>query len=528
MFCSKCGTEIADACAVCPKCGAKVASEKIGEEMGNAEENTNDIKSGKKKKMKKIIIISGIVFLLVVALIIGGKLYQNNRYINNVKNGCLGSYYTVSIEEIFPGFEWTVERKVIDNKEQNVVYAEKNDGYVIFTSSDKFKNFKISDIDFGGEVFDTSENIAAVMDQVYYEYSCKYPDKGILVSEDKLSTFALIMSTSNTYKETSEKKQEISNEYFHDIDIEDYYDKLYYQETMDAFQLKQEDYEDDSDYVFSDEKGILTIGIRDKDGEKEGIFGEVAYSEESTADILVTIKGSRNISPSLQEIRLGDNIDDVKKELESEKKFTFVSEEEEENSIVDAKRVVFRDANGFNYRFIYHTDTNAIFEMQYLAHINVYEMQNHGYQFTGDKKLQLATEDFVINVQEDNGEDAKGNTNSSQNINQQEFIGNAGVYIFTGDTGYYDLPGRIEISNITDSTMDFKLGSLGGIEDWASDTMQIIGNNQAQIEYFDFTLVFTWTDSDNIIVSRVAGSTYDEYMDYMTDSQPYLRSPEFN
>ena len=87
MFCSKCGTEIADACAVCPKCGAKVASEKIGEEMGNAEENTNDIKSGKKKKMKKIIIISGIVFLLVVALIIGGKLYQNNRYINNVKNG---------------------------------------------------------------------------------------------------------------------------------------------------------------------------------------------------------------------------------------------------------------------------------------------------------------------------------------------------------------------------------------------------------------------------------------------------------
>ena len=76
--------------------------------------------------------------------------------------------------------------------------------------------------------------------------------------------------------------------------------------------------------------------------------------------------------------------------------------------------------------------------------------------------------------------------------------------------------------------MDFKLGSLGGIEDWASDTMQIIGNNQAQIEYFDFTLVFTWTDSDNIIVSRVAGSTYDEYMDYMTDSQPYLRSPEFN
>lgn len=95
-----------------------------------------------------------------------------------------------------------------------------------------------------------------MIDALYYEYSGRYPDKGVWVDREKRNAFSAMTSASNSYKGTTGGTKKIRNEYLYKKDFEEYMDKLYFQSTMDEFGLIQEEYEGWGTYCYSDEKDI--------------------------------------------------------------------------------------------------------------------------------------------------------------------------------------------------------------------------------------------------------------------------------
>ena len=112
---------------------------------------------------------------------------------------------------------------------------------------------------------------------------------------------------------------------------------------------------------------------------------------------------------------------------------------------------------------------------------------------------------------------------------QEEFIGMEGTYVCT-NVSDGEFTGRFDITNITESTLIFTLGTLDGPMEVMTEQAQIIDSSTAQITTYGFTITFSWSDAENMYVtnsgeiSGMESATIDE----VTNGRSYTRPLEFN
>lgn len=485
--------------------------------------------------------------IFVVCLICNGCASKEKKMIDAVKNGYLGNYDTVSVDEVLcrDGDTWKVEDRLINGKEQSVVCLEKESGktYVFQVTSD-MKSFEVCELYSEDDTYTEKSMISTIIDMNYYSYSCAFPDKGIVINPDNINSLSALLSTSSSYKGTAGKLKKVENEYMYDMDFGSALDKLYFQTTMDDFGLTQEEYDNLGTYVFSDKKGILSVELTDDDGDMDVTFGDY-YSEESVAEIYVSVDGSRNISPSVNGIRIGDNAEDVKEKLDKESDYRFLSDKETENDILEFRTFYYSDADGGTYAFLYYPGTGAIFSIRYLIEKNVYEMQEEGYYFTGGDTLQLASKegkqkneqrkkeqelsenDYIDsddeNPEEDEAEDAGGASGNTA----EAFIGISGTY----QCGSDPQSGVIDVYVVDDNLINIAIGthSQQGILGGTGGGMpgNIIDSNTAVIDWGSCVFTLTWTDTGLFTITREGSSGIQE-VDVITNNVEYVNSEYYH
>ena len=111
----------------------------------------------------------------------------------------------------------------------------------------------------------------------------------------------------------------------------------------------------------------------------------------------------------------------------------------------------------------------------------------------------------------------------------EEFIGLEGTYICI-DPLEDGITGRFDITNITDNTLTFSLGTLEGMPGVMMEQAQIIDEYTAQITTYGFTITFTWSDPENMYVTNSGEITGMEaaVINDVTESRSYTRPTEFN
>ncbi len=117
-------------------------------------------------------------------------------------------------------------------------------------------------------------------------------------------------------------------------------------------------------------------------------------------------------------------------------------------------------------------------------------------------------------------------------VNQESepFIGMAGTYICTS-SGEGGFTGKIEITNVTDTTLEYSLSALELSYSMLNGQAQIIDANTAQITEGGLTITLVWSDSENLHVtnSGFIGDWMDAAtIDIVTDDKEYTRPLEFN
>ena len=104
-----------------------------------------------------------------------------------------------------------------------------------------------------------------------------------------------------------------------------------------------------------------------------------------------------------------------------------------------------------------------------------------------------------------------------------------GTYVCT-NVSDGEFTGRFDITNITESTLTFTLGTLDGPTEVMTEQAQIIDSSTAQITTYGFTITFSWSDEENMYVtnsgeiSGMESATIDE----VTNGRSYTRPLEFN
>ncbi|OUP80759.1 hypothetical protein B5F07_19835 [Lachnoclostridium sp. An169] len=111
----------------------------------------------------------------------------------------------------------------------------------------------------------------------------------------------------------------------------------------------------------------------------------------------------------------------------------------------------------------------------------------------------------------------------------EDFIGLEGTYICI-DPLEDGITGRFDITNITDDTLTFSLGTLEGMPGVMTEQAQIIDECTAQITTYGFTITFTWSDPENMYVTNSGEITGMEaaVINDVTESRSYTRPTEFN
>jgi len=112
---------------------------------------------------------------------------------------------------------------------------------------------------------------------------------------------------------------------------------------------------------------------------------------------------------------------------------------------------------------------------------------------------------------------------------QDEFIGLEGTYICI-DPSDGEFTGRFDITNITEDTLTFTLGTLDGPTEIMTEQAQIIDFCTAQITTYGFTITLTWGDSENMFVTNAGEISGMEsaVIFESTNRKSYTRPVEFN
>ena len=219
---------------------------------------------------------------------------------------------------------------------------------------------------------------------------------------------------------------------------------------------------------------------------------------------------------------MGDDVNEAKEIMES-KGFQMKSDNEVERRI---KEMEFEsDANDI-VCIRYRENTGALYWLSYTKEVKLSELEQYGYEhakFVSGEKV----------AESEKAEDTTDTEEKEELESQQEessFIGMEGTYICTS-SGEGGFTGKIEISNVTDTTFEYSLSALELSYSVLNGQAQIIDANTAQITEGGLTISLVWSDSENLHVtnSGFIGDWMDAAtIDIVTDDKEYTRPLEFN
>lgn len=173
-----------------------------------------------------------------------------------------------------------------------------------------------------------------------------------------------------------------------------------------------------------------------------------------------------------------------------------------------------------NYYYYGNAETDAVVRFERTSDDTIYsiswdaegcgEIENALYA-TGDESMDLTTDE------------------KSDSDIPEAFIGREGTYICTS-ASEGDYTGRVDISEISSEGFNFSLGTLELSYSFITEYAQIIDSNTAQITIYGVTLTFSWTDAENMTISRSGEFTGMDAgpMGDITNNQTYTRPLEFN
>ncbi len=469
-----------------------------------------------KSKRKKCVFLVLVVLFVVVIAVLGKVLFdsmQKNKALDLVQNGYMGDFNMVTTKEVLDDYprdqgtqKWEAEVEEINDEKRIVVKYSYNDRVCLTFLPDKqgetYKVYSIKGDD--GEMIEPNLFSASIY-TMYKNYMERHPEKGVNA----------IYDSGDLDVGRKGNLQKVENGELYDVDMESYLNELYFISTVEQLHLE----ETDTDDIFGDEtayesnQGNLYISLKDTN-----IFDD----EDNIATVQMIVRGSRNMSPAFCGIRMGDDVNEAKEIMES-KGFQMKSDNEVERRI---KEMEFEsDANDI-VCIRYRENTGALYWLSYTKEVKLSELEQYGYEhakFVSGEKV----------AESEKAEDTTDTEEKEELESQQEessFIGMEGTYICTS-SGEGGFTGKIEISNVTDTTFGYSLSALELSYSVLNGQAQIIDANTAQITEGGLTISLVWSDSENLHVtnSGFIGDWMDAAtIDIVTDDKEYTRPLEFN
>ncbi len=469
-----------------------------------------------KSKRKKCVFLVLVVLFVVVIAVLGKVLFdsmQKNKALDLVQNGYMGDFNMVTTKEVLDDYprdqgtqKWEAEVEEINDEKRIVVKYSYNDRVCLTFLPDKqgetYKVYSIKGDD--GEMIEPNLFSASIY-TMYKNYMERHPEKGVNA----------IYDSGDLDVGRKGNLQKVENGELYDVDMESYLNELYFISTVEQLHLE----ETDTDDIFGDEtayesnQGNLYISLKDTN-----IFDD----EDNIATVQMIVRGSRNMAPAFCGIRMGDDVNEAKEIMES-KGFQMKSDNEVERRI---KEMEFEsDANDI-VCIRYRENTGALYWLSYTKEVKLSELEQYGYEhakFVSGEKV----------AESEKAEDTTDTEEKEELESQQEessFIGMEGTYICTS-SGEGGFTGKIEISNVTDTTFEYSLSALELSYSVLNGQAQIIDANTAQITEGGLTISLVWSDSENLHVtnSGFIGDWMDAAtIDIVTDDKEYTRPLEFN
>lgn len=489
MFCNQCGKELKEDSSFCPECGTKIIKEEV--------EQKRIVESGKKKGRG---CFWGIAIVLIA---IGGFLFLSRKTpMDIVKGGYLGSYNSITIEELLETDKWSEEERTIDGNQVKCVVAEMKTGArLVFWSQDKWDSFEVYQMETpDGDITDKN-SMGFMVDLLYFKFSQDHPEKGIKVDSERLNGWSLFASMveNNSYKGKVGEIAEVENGYMYDMEMQDYLDSIIYEDTMSKLGLEQEKYEGGTSYEYSDEKNVLELSFVDKDG--FSVWGEANYTEDSFVEVSLDISGIRQEAPSYMGIRLGDNIDKVVEVLKEYDDLKLLSDEEEELASWDVRKVVYSCGIDQIIEFWCSLDTGAVYDMTYITRISAVSLASEGYCFTGEDKLILPVKGYKAEMELEKSDEPEQEEAPKKEV---EETGNIDTSLFEEcihDYGYmgYESEMYIYFTGISGDQLEFYIADELGVVNWYTAT--ITNENTALYEKGDHVILFEFIDQYSFSVT---------------------------
>lgn len=322
-------------------------------------------------------------------------------------------------------------------------------------------------------------------------------------------------------------------------------------------------------------------GLKKVDGKEEyvGLNGDIKVTCQGEMIQSISIEGEEITTPSFHKARLGMSMEEVKNNLAEEypeqeeawgmlKFLNLEKKSSVEFSFVEAKlnKIYYRilsEEEVVSYQQVKEEKLRAEFifpdsDKKYLSEDEVRAktvedmmigrneiFARHGYifknsnlksHFEGTSWYQGTIASSEFNQEQVFNEFEKKNVELIKKVEDEingvdtTFIGKAGIYCTLDDNGN-GWPGWIEILDIYNDTLTFKLGTLTpNFYTVMTETAQIIGQNTAQYSEYGITITFTWSDDSNMFVTNsgeIVGTDSGIVMD-VTDRRVYVWAAEFN
>lgn len=319
---------------------------------------------GIKDKKTKTIIGTFIVIVLAAVLIFAGtgifKYAKERQALKLVQDGYMGRYNTITTKEVMDAYprdedsqRWDVETKKINGEKRLFVNFSFNDDSIIkFLTAKDEKTYKVYEMKISHDKVNSDE-FGDFIDDMYTNYMENHPSGDVNAAHN----------FGNSDRGKSGKLQKMEQGSLYKTDMKEYVDKLWFQSTIDRLELAQEE-----ETKYWSKEYNLGIELYD-DSIPEYV------DDTDLARIDMYIYGNQSMTPAFYGVRIGDSVDLVKQQLESEG-FKFQNDKQQDRRL---SRCTFIGSDGSTVIADYRIKQKKICYLWYSKDIKVLELQKYGY-----------------------------------------------------------------------------------------------------------------------------------------------------